>query len=372
MRIGIDCRMIKATGIGRYTSNLIEELAKLDSENEYILFFKKEEFKSFKVPAKNFKKVLADFHWYGFSEQCKFPALLKSQNLDLMHFPHFNTPLFYRKKFIVSIHDLTLHRYKTVEASTKNILIYQLKHFFYKVIIKNAIKRSLKVLALSKFTEEDIISNFKVPKEKIALVYPGAPSRDLVFKKTNSRILEKLKIKSPFVLYVGNAYPHKNLENLIYSLKFLPSDITLVLVGKIDDFYKRIKNQVFSLGFKKRVIFTGFLTDEELASLYKRAQVFAFPSLNEGFGLPALESMSFGLPVVSSNLSCLPEILGGSARYFNPLKPKDIAEKIKEILGNKKLREELILKGYNKIKEYSWSKMAKEILKVYKEVLKDG
>ena len=141
----------------------------------------------------------------------------------------------------------------------------------------------------------------------------------------------------------------------------------MVLVGKIDDFYKRIKNQVFSLGFKKRVIFTDFVTDEELVALYRNASVFVFPSLNEGFGLPALEAQSFGLPVSCSRRSSLPEVLGDSVQYFNPLKPKDIAEKIKEILGNKKLREELILKGYNKIKEYSWSKMAKETLKVYEE-----
>ena len=359
--------MLKATGIGRYISNLIRELSILDRENSYFLFFKKEDYDLFKEPGKNFKKVLAPYHWYGLQEQLKLPGILKKYKLDLVHFPHFNVPLLYKGKYVITIHDLTLHQYKTVRASTKSFLTYQIKHSLYKTVIRKAIAKASKILTPSSFTKEDIITYFSAPQDKIMVTYEGGPSGEMSRKAPDKNIFKKLNLKSPFILYVGNAYPHKNLNALVESLKYLSSRVRLVFVGKIDEFYKRLKEDVSRLKFQKRVIFAGYIKDEELVSLYKNASLFVFPSLNEGFGLPALEAQSFGLPVSCSRRSSLPEILGDSARYFNPLKPKDIAEKIKEILGNKKLREELILKGYNKIKKYSWSKMAKETLKVYEE-----
>lgn len=379
MKIGIDARMIKATGIGRYTLNLVEQLAKIDSplrqnfagqaQNQYFLFLKKEEFDTFKAPAPNFKKVLADFHWYGLSEQRKFPKIIKSCNLDLMHFPHFNVPFLYKGKFLITIHDLTLHRYKTIRASTKSFLTYQAKHSAYKFIIKNAVKRALKILVPSNFTKEDVKKTFKTPEEKNAVTYEGGPSSELLNKKPDNNILEKFHLKSPFVLYVGNAYPHKNIETLVQSLKYLPKDVTLVLVGKIDEFYERIKRLVESLGIQKQVVFTDFVTDSELAALYKSADLYVFPSFNEGFGLPALEAMGFGLPVLSSGYSSLPEILEDAALYFNPKDPKDIAEKIAKVTKDQKLKQELIDKGFKQVEKYSWNRMAKETLKVYEKVL---
>lgn len=370
MKIGIDARMIKATGIGRYIASLIEELSKIDKKNQYILFLRKEDFFRFKLPGKNFKKVLADFHWYGLSEQTKFPRFIEEQNLDLMHFPHFNVPLKFRGKFIITIHDLTLHRYKTIRASTKSFLTYQVKHLLYKKIIKSAIKKSLNILTPSNFTRKDILDIFKVPEEKITVTYEGGPSNNLLKKIPNDKILKKFNLKRPFILYVGNAYPHKNLDNLLNSLKYIPSNVHLVLVGKKDDFYEKLEKLSDKNDYSDRVIFTGFVTDEDLVALYKDSSAFIFPSLNEGFGLPALEAQNFGLPVLTSNRSSLPEILGNSALYFNPLKPKDIAEKIKKVLNSKEIREGLVLKGYNKIKEYSWAKMARETLKVYEESAK--
>lgn len=369
MKIGIDCRMIKATGIGRYVSNLIEEISKIDNKNEYILFFKEGEFNSFQVPGSNFRKVLANFHWYGISEQIKFPPLIKKYNLDLMHFPHFNAPLFYRGNFVVNIHDLTLHHYKTIRASTKSYLTYSIKNLFYKVTIKNSIRRALKIFAISEFTKKDVINTFKVPEIKILLTYPGGPSLNLVKKNPDTKVLKKIETNPPFILYVGNAYPHKNLENLIKALNYLPSEVNLVLVGEIDEFYKRLKKNTSELNIQKRVKFTGFLTDEELVFLYKNASVFAFPSFNEGFGLPALEAMAFGLPVVSSSSSCLPEILGEGALYFNPKDPKDIAKKIEKVLDDNDLKDNLVRNGYDQIKKYSWKRMAEQTLGAYKEIL---
>lgn len=369
MRIGIDCRMIKATGIGRYTENLVKELANIDSKNQYTLFLKKEDYGLFKVPAKNFKKVLADFHWYSLKEQLNFPAFIERQNLDLMHFPHFNIPIRYKGKFVVTIHDLTLHRHKTVRSSTKSILTYQIKHLAYKIAIKKAVKKSFKILVPTNCTKGDVIKILKVPDKKIVVTYEGGPSSEFLSKKSDNNILKKFNLKRPFILYVGNAYPHKNIENLVNALKYLTPNIHLVLVGKIDEFYKRIKKQVANLKLEKRVIFTDFVKDGELVSLYQNASVYAFPSLNEGFGLPALEAMAFGLPVVSSGSSCFPEVLGNASLFFDPKKPKEIASKISEVIKDNALDLSLKNRGFEKVKEYSWRKMAKETLDVYQGVL---
>jgi len=168
--------------------------------------------------------------------------------------------------------------------------------------------------------------------------------------------------KKPYLLYVGNAYPHKNLENLILAFRKIKQDnfdLQLVLVGGDDYFYKKLKKN------NNDVIFTGFIKDEDLNVLYNNAALYVFPSLYEGFGLPPLEAMKRGVPVASSNATCLPEVLGDAAIYFNPLDVDDMAEKIKKALLDEGLRKNLIQKGFEQIKKYSWQKMARETLEVY-------
>jgi len=365
MKIGIDCRMIKASGIGRYVSNLVENLAKIDSENSYILFLQKKDFESYELPAANFNKVLADFPWNSFGEQTKLSKIINKESPDIMHFPHFNVPLFYNKKFIVTIHDLTVNKYKTARGSKSPG--YQFKYLAYKKIIKHAAEKSLKILTLSDFTKTEIRRHLGIPRENIALTYGGVP-KELTTTPETPGSLEALGVKKPFILYVGNAYPHKNLERLVEALKYLP-DANCVLVGQKNEFYLKLEEKAKNLSLTDRVILTGFVDDGQLVSLYKNAACFAFPSLNEGFGFPALEALEFGLPVASSNASSLPEVLGDAALYFDPEDIKDMARVLKEILTNNTLRKELIEKGFRQVKKFSWEKMAKETLAVYKEAL---
>jgi glycosyltransferase involved in cell wall biosynthesis len=174
---------------------------------------------------------------------------------------------------------------------------------------------------------------------------------------------------SPFILYVGNAYPYKNLERLVESFDLLDRpDYQLVLVGKKDYFYERLQTFIAQRGLKN-VIFTGFVSDGQLAWLYQHAAAYVFPSLSEGFGLPGLEAMAAGLPVISSNATCLPEVYGSAAHYFNPHDSADMATKIREVLDDDKLRQQLISAGQIRVKDFSWERMARETLEVYREVL---
>lgn len=372
MKIGIDARLYGAAhrGLGRYTQKLIENLEKIDNHNQYFIYLQKDGLISYQPQNKNFQKVLADWRVYSWSEQIIFPRLLKKYNLDLMHFTHFNAPLFYREKFSVTIHDLIISHYPDSRATTINPLLYKIKLFFYQLVIKSAAKRAKKIIAVSNYTKNDIIKLFKISPNKIAVTYEGVDlPQD---QRTDCRsVLAALDIAGDYLLYVGSAYPHKNLEKLIFAFQIIAQDknnFQLVLVGRIDYFYQRLKNEIKNLDLQSKVIFTDYINDEQLACLYQRARAYVFPSLMEGFGLPPLEAQNYGLPVISSSASCLPEILGDSAIYFNPLNMQDMADKIKLILENKVLRNELVSKGIDNVSRYSWAQCAQETLNIFNQL----
>lgn len=377
MRIGIDARFFGAIGkgLGRYTQKLIENLEKADKTNQYFIFLREENFNDYIPRNKNFHKILADYRWYTLSEQISMPRLLNKYNLDLVHFPHFNVPLFYKKPFIITIHDLILLHFPTIRGTTLNPLFYWLKYAAYKIVIRSAIKRAKKIIAVSNFTREDILKSYNVAENRIAVTYEaGDLTGEIkeIGKIGNiggDIILKKYGIIKPYILYVGNAYPHKNLEALVLAFEIFNKDNNrqMVLVGKEDYFYQRLKKFAESRKIKD-IIFAGFVPDSELNAVYKNSSLYVFPSLYEGFGLPPLEAMARGIPVASSNHPCMKEILQNSAYYFDASRPENIAKAIGILLNNRGLRKELIKKGYEQVKKYSWEKMARETLKIYKTI----
>lgn len=369
MKIGIDARLYgtKHRGIGRYSQKLIENLEKIDQKNQYVVFLSKDNFFDFKPQNKNFKKVLVDSRVYSWQEQILFPLMLKKYKFDFIHFFHFNVPFFYRQRFIVTIHDLIISHYPSSRATTLNPLLYKIKLFFYQLIVKSTVRRAQKIIAISEFTKNDIVRLLKADDKKIQVIYEGIGT----LKETTAdcqMVLDNLSIKNKYLLYVGSAYPHKNLSKLLFVLaemiKSRP-DLKLVLVGEINYFYKQIKNEIKNLDLELNVILTDYINDDKLVCLYKKAEAYVFPSLIEGFGLPPLEAQNYNLPVISSNSSCLPEILGQSAIYFNPEDSIEMLEKINLLLDDEKLRQELIIKGRENIKKYSWQKCAEETLDIY-------
>ena len=373
MKIGIDARLYGAKhgGIGRYTAELIRNLEWLDSSNRYFIFLAGDNFDDYSPQNSNFRKISADFKVYGIFEQLLYPFLLYGYGLDLMYFAHFNAPILYVKKYVVTIHDLIISHYPSSRATTLSPALYRIKLATYHFLVRAVALRAARLIAVSQFTKNDIVKFLGAKPEKISVVYEGA---DLPRPAASdaAKIMADLGLSGDFLLYVGSAYPHKNLEKLIEAFALLAEgrpDLRLALVGRNNFFYERLKKYAeasVAPEIFERIAFAGYLSDEDIASLYQGAKLYVFPSLIEGFGLPPLEAQSFGLPVVSSDRSCLPEILGDSALYFDPESAKDMSEKIGMALDNAMLRQQLAEKGFVNVKKYSWGKMAEEILELFR------
>lgn len=392
MKIGIDARFYGpiGKGLGRYTQEVVDNIVKIsgadDSANfEYVIFLGSENYDEFICDLNNVKKVRLDIGWYGLKEQILFPYYIWKEHLDLIHFPHFNVPIFTPVKFIVTVHDLILTHFPTVRATTLSPLKYKLKSIAYHLVILNAVFRARKIITVSNFTKDDLIKQFKIKEDKIVVTYEGVANlskgRDSLFvaKLDNQETLEQYHIPQNYLLYVGNAYPHKNLNfllNIFSLLRKERADLSLVLVGKSDYFYSELKNEARRLNLwqpnnlNNPVIFPGYVPDAQLEILFNEARLYIFPSLYEGFGLPPLEAMARSCPVLCSNRSSLPEVLGDAALYFNPEDENDVLEKIDLILNNENVRKELIAKGINQAKKYIWWECANETLTVYKKVLR--
>lgn len=379
MRIGIDARFYGSVGkgLGRYTERLIEALEVEDTENEYLIFLRQENFDEYVPTSKLFTKVKADYAWYGFAEQFLYPWRLWRAHLDLVHFPHFNVPLLYPGRFIVTIHDLILLRYPTVRNTTRFSLWYWCKFLVYRFVILSACFRAKRVVAVSRFTESDLLDKFPFLSGRLSVTLEGVSHTCFFVNEERSlSLLDRFKlihhskerqnerihrdIIQPYFLYVGNAYPHKNLDLIADMAKRFP-EYQFVLVGREDFFYQRLRQRV-SL---ENVRFTGFLSDAEISVLYRYGMAYIFPSLYEGFGLPPLEAMSYGLPVVSSNRGSLPEVLGDATLYFDPENPDEFATCLRQVATQSPIRESLRKKGYQRVRLFKWSSMAKRTKAIY-------
>lgn len=372
-RIGIDCRMYSSrfTGIGRYVYELTRNVFLLDTQNEYVLFFNDPEYDAFIPPNERVTKMRVNARHYSFSEQVKFLFQLRKQKLDLMHFTHFNAPILYKHPSIVTIHDLTLSFYPGKKMTSP------IHRFAYRKTIRSAVGNAKKAIAVSRNTKKDIQTILKTDPKKIEVIYEAV---DEAFRRIEDdtykmKLKEKLGIEGPFILYTGVWRSHKNLPNLIKAFLLLKKeygyDGKLVITGKHDPLYASdIFQMPETVELDDQIVFTGMVEELELIALYNAAQVYAFPSLYEGFGLPPLEAMQCGTPVAASSVSCIPEVCGeDNALFFDPENPSDIADKIFTITSNKAVRERLINNGLKHVKNFSWQKMAKQTLQLYNEIL---
>lgn len=377
MRIGIDARFFgpASGGLGRYTSELINNLLALDASVRLTLFLRPDGLGAFSEHP-GVERVLFPFRWYTVAEQLRFPRVIRQANIDVMHFPHFNVPLASPRPFVVTIHDLILHDFPTERATTLGPLQYWMKRQAYHFVIRRAVERAEQVLTISQFSKENIIRHFGTPPDRITVTYEG-PSRLPAVGDESSKVLDRFSVRPGYVLYVGNSYPHKNLETLLKAwlrVRSARPDLQLVLVGKDDYFSQRLQRYAASLDFilGRDVIFPGFLNDHDLASFYQHARLYVFPSLAEGFGLPGLEAMAHNVPVAASRASCLPEVFADAAAYFDPKRSEDIARVILDLVGDEHKMRSLREAGQRQVQKYSWRRLALETLTVYRSVVEEN
>lgn len=377
-RIGIDARFYGKAGPGRYTKNIVKHLEKVDKVNKYFVLLRKDNFDSYINENPNFEKVLADYPWYSWSEQTLFLYKILKLNLDLFYVPHFNAPIFYPGRLVTAIPDMIMHTFSTEKGTTLWKPYFKFKKLVYKLVFKSSVLRSFKVIVPTEEVMRDFMGVYPgIKKEKYVIAKEGVDPDIMNIEVSDTKeVLEKYGIKTPFLLYLSSMYEHKNVPRLLEAFKMLIEKFqfggNLVLIGKKDKFSERISNLVNDMGLGDRVVMPGmkgFVPDEDTVALRKEALVYVFPALKEGFSLTPLEAQYYGLPCVISDIACHREVYESSVLYFNPFDVKEIAEKINEVIKNESLRDDLIKKGYERVKIYNWNNTAEKTLEVFNEAL---
>ena len=376
MRIGIDARLYgpEHTGLGRYVTNLVNNLLKQDKNNTYVLFVNTKHSQDFKsIP--RLKIVTTDIPIYSFSEQLILPVIYMKENLDLLHVPHFNAPILYPRKQIITLHDLIKHYSKGKETTTRSFFGYLLKRIGYAIEFWLISKRVSAVIAPTNFVKNDITRVLKIKENRVFVTYEasdGKIKKISMSQKEKDQVLNKYGLTQPFVVYTGNVYPHKNVDLLIDAILVHNSkkevDLNLGIICARSVFYKKIEDKIRKQNAQQYIKLLGFVDDSDISKLYSLALCLVHPSKMEGFGLTGIEAMSAGLPVVSSNASCLPEVYGAAALYFDPNSVEDLVNMLEKIISSEQLRQELIAKGLRQSKKYSWTRMTKETISVYETI----
>lgn len=398
MKIGIDCRTIlnpekgEAAGVGHYTYQLVRHLLEIDKDNFYVLFFDRDVVNR---RLSKFKKENVEIKFFPFVQYKKFlpqsysnflaSAFLAKEELDIFHSPTANLPSSYSYPSIITIHDLAVYKFPELYSEKERKFLYS--------TISSAVKQAEKIIAVSQSTKKDIQDIFSVESKNIKLIYHGIDKR--FFGQVHSAEVEKVKTKlgiaANYILFLGTIDSRKNIFRIIESyerlrdklielpqaslaeeqanINHLLSKYQLVLAGRPGNQYDQIFKRISDSRYKDDILLPGYINPEDLDPLFQGAKFFIFPSLYEGFGLPILEAMADGIPVITSNISSMPEIAKGRAILVDPFNVSEIAQAMSDLLTDAHLWRDLSRSGGERAKEFSWENTAKETLKFYKEIV---
>jgi len=367
VRIGIDARKLHDFGIGTYIRNLVRHLARLDHAVEYVILCRAEDRESLQALGENFRAVVESSATYSVAEQLTIPAALKRERVTLFHAPHYVLPPLVRCRSVVTIHDC-------IHLMFPEYLPNRLALSYARTSIRLAARRATRVLTVSESSKRDILRFVDLPPDKIDVIYNAYDERFAVepCEEDVVRVRERYQLHDEFVLYAGNVKPHKNLERLIEAFHLVRKrgleHLKLVLIGDEISRYAALRRAVHRHQLHNYVRFLGYLPEATLAVMYRLAGVFVFPSLYEGFGLPPLEAMASGTPVVTSNVSSLPEVAGDAAVLIDPYDPSAIAGGIEQVLTNETLRRDLRQRGLARARQFSWEQSVRRVREIYDEV----
>lgn len=370
MKIAIDARKWRDYGIGTYVRNLVRHLARLDHETTYFLFCDRNDEATLRDLAENFVPVVEHAAGYSLREHVSIPMQLRRLGADLLHSPHYVVPLLGSRPTVVTIHDC-------IHLLFPQYLPNRMAGRYAALMMRKAIQRSALVFTVSEASRRDILRFFPQADPDRVWVAPNAIDDALLEhpgEEEMARVRERYQIRGRFVLYAGNIKPHKNLARLVAAFARVKQrsgmdDLKLLIIGDESNGYGGLRRSVEAAGVRQDVRFFGFVPERTLAALYRLAAVFAFPSLYEGFGLPPLEAMACGTPVVTSRLSSLPEVVGEAALLVDPESVEDIADGLARVLEDSALCARLVEAGHERARHFSWERSVQAIHSGYMKVL---
>ena len=373
MRVAIDIRRAGDFGFGTYIRNIVNEFARTDFETNYLLIGQPSHAAQFDPLPENFELLEYDSPPGSFHTHMHLPYLLHKRGVDILHMPWFYAPAVVPSRLVLTVHDLT----DVLVPPAGVPAIMQAGRLYF---ARRALARADRILAVSQSTKREVSRMFDVPEGKIEVVYNALDERFLreAAPINADRTLERLAVTDPFVLYAGNIKPQKNLPRLIEAFAVAKSELRdhpvfsklkLLLIGDSAEEHSDLRRAVLRSRLQGEVRFLGFVPHPVLRVFYSRASAFLFPSLYEGFGLPPLEAMAHGAPVLTSSVSSLPEVFSQAALMVNPENIFEIARGIRQILTEDDLRETLVRRGYELVRKYSWERSAEQVREVYRSVV---
>lgn len=363
--IVIDAR-IRRSSTGRYVDRLLEHLQAIDQQTKYTVLVQPDD--PWHPKAANFTVVPCKYAQFSLNplEQIGFAWQLYKLKASLVHFPMNQQPILYVKPVVTTTMDFTFMQYPRRGTTPKSV--FWLKFKGYKFLFWLSNKRSKAIFTITEYVKNELEKTYPKTKGKITVTYCASepPLKDAAVQP------EGVVKNDKFLFAVGTAFPHKNLQNLVLAHNILLAshpDLKLFMAGKKEYYYGQLDTFIEQNTNTDKTKTMGFISDAELKWMYEHAACYVFPSYSEGFGLPALEAMVHGVPVASSNATCLPEVCGDAAHYFDPNSPTAMAKAIAEVLDNQKLREDLVKKGFVQAQKFSWRRMAEQTLEVYELVI---
>lgn len=368
MKIAYDLRRIRNPGIGRYMKCLVEAILAQEPLGEYLLILPPGAEDMIQTGEAKAEILSPKLKYYSIREQIQLPRILRKHRVNLLHAPHFMLPVVRTCPSVVTIHDV-------IGLMWKEDIRSRIGRVYYKWMISASARLADRIITDSKFSRDDIVRCLRVDPENVKVIYPGiSPEFHKISDNVQlENILSKYRIENEYIVYAGIYKPRKNHAALLRAFRrFLSIEghANLVLVGPLNEGQQELRRLADELGISKKVIFTGFVNDFELRTIYSAARVYACPSLYEGFGFTVLEAMACGTPVVCSRETSLPEVAGDAALYADPRTPEEFAQALHSVFTNASLRGALIEKGGKNLRRFSWANTAKETLGVYQEALR--
>ncbi len=381
MRIGIEAQRLLRPhkhGMDRVALELIKNLQVIDKENEYFVFVKPDKDTTAIADTSNFKVVEISGGPYPWWEQFKLPKMAKAYNCDILHCTSNTAPYSNKTPLITTLHDIIYMEGSLLKLLANKASLYQkFGNLYRRIIVKKVVKNSRLLITVSNFEKKNITNFFNLKSEGIQTIHNGVnQSFTMKFDADHiARVKIRYQLPEEYMLHIANKDPRKNTKRVLMAfrefLKKSASNCKLLMLGCKDADLRLMLNNIDASEMQNHIVLTGYVSDEDLPVVYHLSQLFLFPSLREGFGIPIIEAMACGVPVITSNTSSMPEVAGDAAHLINPNKSEDICNGMIKILSDDTYKNELIQKGLKRSKEFSWKNMATQVLEIYRNIFTD-